>query len=47
MRKEFVQVDTDVEAIAQCPWACCLEKVEGGWMCFESAGDYLTWSRQQ
>lgn len=35
-----------VDAKNECPWAAIITKVEGGYMCFESSGDYLIWSKQ-
>lgn len=29
------------------PWAAHVEKVEGGYLAFESTVDYQTWMRQQ
>jgi hypothetical protein len=46
MRQQFVQVDTREQAEEQCPWACEIVEVEGGWQCFESVSDYETWSKQ-
>ena len=33
-------------AEAECPWACAIEEVEGGWVAFESATDWETWLNQ-
>ena len=30
----------------ECPWACRIVSVKGGYMCFESITDYHTWRRQ-
>lgn len=46
MRQEFCEVATIEEAQAKCPWAVEVVAVEGGFMCFESADDYDTWSKQ-
>jgi len=46
MRNQFCQVDTKEEAKSECPWACEVVEVEGGWMCFESVKDYETWANQ-
>lgn len=47
MRQSFAQVETREEAEIECPWACEIIEVEGGWMCFESADDAATWAAQE
>lgn len=47
MRKSFVQCETRKQAETECPWASKIEKVEGGYMCFESISDYETWKNQK
>ncbi len=37
---------TKEQAFDLCPWACEVERVEGGWMVFESDDDYRTWLNQ-
>lgn len=47
MKTQFCQVSTINEAINECPWACEVVEVDGGFMCFESIDDYNTWANQQ
>lgn len=47
MRKQFVEVDTQEEAWAKCPWAAKVIRSDGGFWCFESVSDYETWEAQQ
>lgn len=47
MRKQFVACDTRKEAKAECPWATYIAQVFGGFMCFESRDDYITWRWQK
>ena len=47
MQQQFVEAKTKKEALAKCPWAEVIVKVEGGYMCFESRQDYETWKRQK
>lgn len=35
------------QAKAECPWACVIIQVEGGYICFESQDDYATWKAQR
>jgi len=46
MRKQFVQVETEEEALDTCPWAAMVVPVAGGYMCFESRQDWLVWNDQ-
>lgn len=46
MRVEFVEVDDVEKAFEQCPWAYVCTKVEGGFKCFESSEEYVTWCKQ-
>lgn len=46
MRKEIAEVETKEQAENQCPWACEILEVEGGFMCFESATDAEIWNSQ-
>jgi hypothetical protein len=46
-RVQFVQAKTRKQAVAECPWAAKIVKVEGGYMCFESITDYETWRNQK
>ena len=47
MRSQFVEVKTRKEAVAACPWAEKIVKVYGGYYCFESVQDWVTWSKQK
>lgn len=47
MRTEFVQTDSRKAAVAHCPWATRIIKVEGGYYCFESVTDFTTWRSQK
>lgn len=54
MRTEFIadiycpdDMPTLKNAENECPWACKIVKVEGGWRCFESIDDYNTWQAQK
>ena len=47
MRIEFVQVATRKAAAKECPWAEVIAKVEGGYRCFESRADYVSWRNQR
>ena len=47
MKKQFVEVKTRYFAKKQMPWACVIVKVEGGFLGFESATDYLIWRQQK
>ena len=41
MRKQFIPSDDMTIAEQQCPWACAIMRVEGGWMCYESNDDFV------
>lgn len=45
MKKELIQ-GTREEAKKECPWACKIIKVVGGYMCFESWADVEIWKNQ-
>jgi hypothetical protein len=47
MRQEFVQCASRATAKRHCPWAAVVAKVDGGFLCFESRGDYATWRNQR
>ena len=47
MRKQFVMGTSRRQAAAECPWAAKIVKVEGGYMCFESAAEYESWRQQR
>jgi len=47
MRTQVCYVSTITEAWEECPWACVVTKVEGGYICFESQDDYATWKAQR
>jgi hypothetical protein len=47
MRKEFVECKSRKTAYKRCPWACAVVKVNGGYMCFESATDYDNFKGQK
>ncbi len=47
MRKKFVECSTEAEAIDACPWACTVIEADGGFWCFESDSDAVTWSNQK
>ncbi len=41
--KPFIRSKSRAEAVAKCPGAVAVVKVEGGYMCFESIDDYRRW----
>jgi len=47
MRKEIIECETLEQAQEQAPWSSKIEKIEGGFMAFESNDDFLTWSNQK
>lgn len=47
MRREFVEAKGVVSAQLACPWAEVVVKVDGGYLCFGSEGDYETWNNQK
>lgn len=47
MRQKFIQASKKSEAKKECPWACLVIKVDGGYMCFESPVDYELWKNQK
>ena len=47
MRKQFVAASTRYAALKACPWACSALRVNGGFVCFESAGDLATYRAQR
>lgn len=47
MRQQFVDCKYRYQALKECPWASRVSKVCGGFMCFESITDFLTWKRQK
>lgn len=47
MKTQFLQVKTRYIAKKQMPWACVIAKVNGGFLGFESATDYLIWRKQK
>lgn len=47
MRHVFLAGVSRKQAIAQCPWASKIVKVEGGYLAFESLSDYETWRKQR
>lgn len=47
MRQKFVPCKYRYQALNECPWASRIAKVCGGYMCFESIADYLTFIRQK
>ena len=46
MRQKFIE-GSRIEAENECPWAEKIEKVCGGYLCFESIDDYNTWKNQK
>ena len=46
MRKEFVVAETKEEAKDLCYWATVVEKVDGGFIAWESIKDYTVWCNQ-
>ena len=40
MKKVFAETKSRKRAQEQCPWAEKIVKVDGGYLCFESASDY-------
>ena len=47
MGQAFIGVNSRKAAAKECPWAAVIVKVDGGYMCFESADDYKTWKNQK
>jgi len=47
MRQQFIETTDKDYATTQCPWACECVKVNGGYMCFESATDLEVWANQE
>lgn len=50
MRKVFLEIEnvkSHLKAIDVCPWSAKVLRVEGGWMCFESADDAANFDRQK
>ena len=47
MRQQKSEAKTRREAEEEFPWAMCIKKIPGGWMCFESYHDGLTWEEMQ
>lgn len=47
MRSQFVECKTRKQALAACPWAAVIIKVDGGYQCFESVTDADTFRRQR
>lgn len=47
MRKQFMGCTRRSLIVAQCPWACKIVKVDGGYLAFESLKDYQTWKEQR
>ena len=46
-RRAFVP-ERPIEAVREyAPWAVKIVKVTGGWMAFDSLGDFQTWIRQR
>lgn len=45
MRRLFVPMDTAEDARIHAPWAIKLVKVSGGYLAFESLGDWVIWCR--
>ena len=40
-------IETESDVLDAYPGACEVVEVDGGWMIFESARDFFTWSNQQ
>lgn len=47
MRKEFITANSRKAAQKLAPWAATIARVEGGYIAFESHGDYLVWRAQK
>jgi hypothetical protein len=47
MRIEYITCKTRRTAVRRAPWAAMLSKVVGGWIAFESVGDYDIWLNQR
>ena len=47
MRSKFIECKSKIVAFNECPWASVFVAVTGGWMCFESYGDYRIWLNQK
>ena len=47
MRKQLIECRSRSTAQRRCPWAAVITRVEGGYICFESRADYVTWRNQR
>jgi hypothetical protein len=47
MRQAFIQCETKGQALEECPWACEVIEVAGGYRCFESVVDAQVWRAQK
>lgn len=47
MRKTFIECKSRGTAQRKAPWAAIISKVEGGYMAFESLGDWQVWRGQK
>jgi hypothetical protein len=47
MRKEFIECESLEYADELAPWASIVEKVEGGFMAFESENEHKMWTNQK
>ena len=47
MRRAFIPQRPLQDARSYAPWAVKIVRVTGGWLAFESIGDWQTWQRQR
>ena len=47
MRTTFGSWKNRYYAKKDCPWACRIIKVDGGYVCFESEENYMIWKNQK
>ena len=47
MRIKTTETKSRKKAQQECPWACKIVRVEGGYKCFESIDDYKIWKNQK
>ena len=47
MRMALIEASSWREAVRLAPWAAKFARVEGGYMAFESLGDYQVWRGQK
>ena len=47
MRVQFIETKSRKKAVEECPWACKIVKVVGGYRAFESWYDYNLWKGEK